>query len=216
MRHRVRRRPAHVSIVSIVWISMLWASSAWPFAHNFDVNEIFSNPDGTIQFVELLEKLGANNEHLFMSRALASDATTIVFPSNLPSSLTANKHVLIATAGFAALPGAPTPDYTLPDAFINVLADTIDFCSNSKCTVPLPFDSLSFASPLPTDGITSLGLGGATALNSPTNFAGDSGSVDASSAPNVPGLGEAGVALLIMSLMIVGGTLIRVSRFQRD
>jgi hypothetical protein len=194
---------------------MLWASSAWAFAHTYDVNEIFSNPDGTIQFVELVEADGLDGEDVFAGTTLVSDAAIFVFPISLPSPLTANTFVLIATAGFAALPGAPTPDYIFQDGFVDVTADTIKFCSSPACT-PGPFtffDSLSFVS-LPTDGSTSLGPGG-NALNSPTNFAGVTGSVDASPAAPVPGLSEVGVALLILSLMMIGGQIIRGTRFQR-
>ncbi len=220
MKHRVCRLPAYLSIV---FFSMLWASSAWAIAHTYDVYEIFSNSDGTIQFVELLENnqpFPANGQNVFLNAALVSDSTIFVFPNNLPSAFTARTNVLIATAGFAALPGAPAPDYIMPNGFVNVNGDTIQFCANPSCAGISFYDSLSFAS-LPTDGITSLNradvldpLIRVTAVNSPTNFAGESGSVDVS-APSVPGLSEAGVALLIMSLMIVGARIIRASKFQR-
>ncbi len=210
MKHLICRGPA---CLTIVCIATLWASSAWATFDTYDVNEIFSNSDGKIQFVELLENNNppANGQNRFTGKALKSDATTFVFLTNLISTATADTNVLIATAGFAALPGAPTPDYIIPDGFVAVGGDTIRYCSNPTCC--LPVDSLSFAS-LPTDGVTSLGLLGVTAVNSPTNFAGESGSVDVS-APSVPGLSEAGVALLIMSLMIVGARIIRASKFQR-
>ncbi|MCH8137768.1 MAG: hypothetical protein IH926_02240, partial [Proteobacteria bacterium] len=83
-----------------------------------------------------------------------------------------------ATADFAALPGAPAPDFIIPAGsvpFIGIGVDeTIKYCP--ACG----YDTFSFlAGALPTDGINSLSFDLSTSTNSPTNFAGDSGSVDA-------------------------------------
>jgi hypothetical protein len=173
--------------------------------HTYDLNEIFSNADGTIQFVELLEANGSNNQHVFTNRVIDAASGEFLFDSDLPNSSTANTHVLVATAAFAALAGAPTPDYILPDGFVDIDGDTVRFCNATGC--PTAWDTLAFAS-LPTDGVTSLGKSG-TGTNSPTNFLGDTGTVDASTSENVPLLPEYGIAILAVSMTLVGMWLAR-------
>ena len=76
----------------------------------WDLNEIFSNEDGTIQFVELFTEF--SNQNLISGQVVqASQAGSVndfVFPSNLAGD-TAGKHLLLATAGFRSLPGAVQP-----------------------------------------------------------------------------------------------------------
>ncbi|MEO8344345.1 MAG: hypothetical protein ABI607_01505 [Betaproteobacteria bacterium] len=138
--------------------------------HTFEVEELYSNADGSVQYVVLKEASGASGQNQFSGRALLSSqgatTNTLVFPSNLPNSNTANRHVLIATPGFAAL-GIVTPDYTIPAGFLFTNGGTVNFAG---------VDSISFAS-LPTDGTSALHRGGSIRANEPTNFAGVSGSV---------------------------------------
>jgi hypothetical protein len=147
------------------------ASHLWYF------NEIFSNPDRTIQFIELKECCGATAERGLSGKWIKSDANAVQFnfPGNL-SGNTANRHLLLATAGFAALPGAPTPDYIIPSGFFPLnTANTLRYWLYSD-----PGSTMSYASgAVPTDGVTSLSWGGATGVNSPTNYSGATGSVNA-------------------------------------
>lgn len=143
-------------------------------AHTWDVNEVFSNADGTIQFVELREANGTAGEVNLAGRPVTGLAfnRTFTIPSNVPPPST-NRHLLIATAAFAALPGAPTPDHILP-------AGSVPFFSTAGDTVRYqPYDTWVFGA-VPTDGIQSFNRIGGVALNSPTNYAGQTGSVDAS------------------------------------
>jgi hypothetical protein len=148
---------------------------AYGGAHTWDVNEVFSNADGTVQFVELREANGTPGEVNLAGRPVTSDAlgTTFVIPSNVAPPST-NKHLLLATAAFAALPGAPTPDHIIP-------AGSVPFFSISGDTVRYnPYDAFVFPA-VPTDGINSRNrTGTAVRPNSPTNYAGQTGSVDAS------------------------------------
>lgn len=163
-----------------VLFTLLFALAGAPVfagAHTWDVNEIFSNADGTIQFVELREANGTPGETGVSSQTLRSLTVThnidvIIDPP------TTNKFLLFATAGFAALPGAPTPDEIIPNNFLSVVQDTIFYG---------PYDSLAFGSgQLPTDGIMSFNDNAVIAVNSPTNYAGTTGSVDVSPAPQPP------------------------------
>jgi len=156
------------------------ATTALGGRHTWDVNEVFSNADGSIQFVELREANGTPGETGVGGQVVSSDVAGKMFtiPSNVVAPTT-NKHLLLATASFAALPGAPTPDHIIPPGslpFFSLSGDTVRYGA---------FDALSFGA-VPTDGVMSMNDGGIVAANSPTNYAGDTGSVDASGA-SVPG-----------------------------
>ena len=149
--------------------------------HLWRVKEIFSNADGTIQFIELATCCGSTGEIFVDSQVVSSNSHTFTFNGNLSGS-TLNKHILLATSGFAALPGAPTPDHIIADNFFSTTADTLSFSV---------YDTLVFsAGQLPTNGVSSLNKDPNdasdttfTASNSPTNFSDGTGSVNASSGP---------------------------------
>jgi len=159
------------------------------FGHLWEFTEVYSNADGTVQFIEMLSEVA--NENALSATFVRSDAnaTEFHFPSNVVGS-TVGRHLLIATAGFAAQPGAVTPDYVMPDSFFRVSGDTLAFWNEDQGgSAPyflpaLLWDTFAFGSaiPLPTDGVHSLAREHATALvgpavNSPTNFAGESGTL---------------------------------------
>jgi len=141
--------------------------------HTFRINEIYSNADGTIQFIELLESQGASFQNLFAGITLTSGSganrKTFVFPTNLPSSATAGKSVLIGTQGFAAL-GLVTPDYIIPNGFLSWPEGEVNFAD--VFTVHY--------TQLPVDGATSINQNGVRQTNSPMNFTGATASVPGS------------------------------------
>ncbi|MBK7472945.1 MAG: hypothetical protein IPI73_22305 [Betaproteobacteria bacterium] len=155
----------------------LWtACSAHASFHTFQINEIYSSPsDGAIQFIELRESQGAFGQNFFAGNTLTSGSgagqQTFVFPSNLPSSNTAGKFVLIGTQSFAAL-GVVAPDYIVPDGFLSQPAGAVNFAF---------VDSVNYTQ-LPGDGATSIDRNGVPQTNSPRNFAGATGSI-----PGAPG-----------------------------
>ncbi|MEZ6193897.1 MAG: PEP-CTERM sorting domain-containing protein [Phycisphaerales bacterium] len=142
--------------------------------HLWDITEVYSNADGSVQYIEM-ETIFNSQEFLINHTIQASDngsvINTFTFPSNSPSP-TAGHKLLLATPGFAALPGAVTPDFILPAApFFNPdsPATSINFVAA---------DIFSFtATDLPTDGVLSLNRNLTTGTNSPTNFAGQTGSL---------------------------------------
>ena len=138
--------------------------------HTFVINEIYSNADGTVQFVELREAAGAAGQNFFAGQELTSssggNAKTFSFPGNLPSSATSGKFVLIATQGFRDL-GIVTPDYVVPNNFLFQPAGTVNFAS---------VDFVSYTQ-LPGDGTTSINHDRVPQTNSPKNFAGQTGTV---------------------------------------
>ncbi len=179
-------------------------------SHTWDVWEIFSNADGTVQFIELREANGTAFETgLANHDIIANPAGTVYTMQNNVPPPTSNKSYLLATTAFAALPGAPTPDEIIPDNFIAMLTDNE--------IVYVPWDNATWtAGTLPTDGITSLNRTGpmpsalSPGTNSPTNYAGVTGTIDASgggtSLPGVPD-GNTGPPMLVEKLAPDGSSL---------
>ena len=146
------------------------------------ITEVYTNADGTIQFIELFtiyngQELTAG--HTIESIDDASNKNTFIFLTNTPAP-TAGHHLLLATAGFAGLVGAPLPDFELADGFLWDPIGTVNFVG-----------AVGFVSytNIPTDGVTSLHYpGGTSAPNSPTNYAGLEGHIEAIPIiPLVPG-----------------------------
>ena len=138
--------------------------------HLFAIDQIYSNADGTVQFVVLFEASTLNGENLLAGQSLFSShaGTTKVFtfPFNLPSSVTARKRVLIGTQAFAAL-GLVTPDYVIPNGFLDPTGGYINYAD---------VDTVVFSS-LPTDGVNAINRSGQIIPNVATNFSGQSASV---------------------------------------
>src|SRR5439155_10606362 len=91
--------------------------------------------------------------------------------TNLPGDTT-GRRMLIGTQGFAAL-GIVTPDYVVPNGFFSRTGGSLNWGESSDIWAygPLPSGNLS------------LNRDGTTAVNSPRNFAGATGSVGASTGP---------------------------------
>lgn len=147
----------------------LFAATAHGAFHLWTMTEIYSNADGSVQFVELTTAFP--NEHLIRDHALVSsrpggETRTYFFPRNL-SPDTQGKTMLIATEGFAAL-GVVAPDFVVPNGFFAPGGGILDFASVDIWQYPA----------LPT-GALSLDRSGATTVNSPRNFAGLTGTIPA-------------------------------------
>ncbi len=173
--------------------------------HTWDVSEIFSNADGTIQFIELREPNGGCCEDGVPGHKIASSKRTFIIPLPDLAQPTAFRRLLFGTVGFAQLPGAPLPDYIIPTNFFYLDGDAVTYT---------PYDTFDFSfTVVPTDGINSLGpgrFGSVIEINSPTNYAGDSGTVDAGtsiSPPPVPDGAEGTLPMTVENLDGVGTTL---------
>ena len=136
----------------------------------FQIEELYSNADGTVQYLVLHETAGSDGlQGLHLAALISNHSGTnkaYLFTNDLPSGQTANARVLVATQGFAAL-GIVVPDYVVPNQFFATDAATLTFAGT---------DQIAYAS-LPTDGINALARSGAPTPNVATNFAGASASV---------------------------------------
>jgi hypothetical protein len=169
-------------------LSLTVASSARAAFHLWQIQEVFTNASGSVQFIEMHDNgfgetstngytLSANSDGNIKTVTL----TALAHPT--PGSL------LFATSGFGALAGGVTPDFTF---------STTSFFNPNATNISISFsgsgDSISFTgASLPKNGINSLtdtNLYAAQNLvsgtNSPMNLLGNSGSVNLS-APSPTG-----------------------------
>ena len=192
-----------------VAIALLAAcASAHASFHTFQVNEIYSSPDGLVQFVELRESVGSPFENFLGGHRLRSVQGGIVrdyfFPNDLPAGSTANRYVLIATPGFAGVAGV-TPDYVVPAPFLFPGGGTLNYAD---------VDIVTYVA-LPADGRSSLDRNDNVAPATPTNFAGQVGNLAPPPPPpapatEVPALDGWTHAALVLMLLGLGGTLARL------
>jgi hypothetical protein len=171
-------------------VATLAAPAAWATFHTYQIDEIFSNADGSVQYIVLHEAFGSNGQNFLAGHTLTSTAAgatnTYTFDKNLGvtdtgygmmSTPTAFTRVLIATEGFAAL-GLVAPDYVVPNGFLPLANGTLNYGG---------VDQVSYTA-LPTDGVTAIKRTGATEPNLAINFAGSSASVAAAGPANYEGL----------------------------
>jgi hypothetical protein len=141
------------------------ATAAFASFHTFELDQVYSNADGTVQYVVLREAQGSNGQNAWSGRSLTSThagvTKSFAFPADLPAAATAGKRVLVGTQGLAAL-GFIAPDYVIPNGFLATDGATLNYAGA---------DTLTYAT-LPTDGVGALNRAGATVPNAATNFAG--------------------------------------------
>lgn len=150
--------------------------------HLWEISEVYSNADGSVQYIELTTTAASQNqvggEDIVVTTSLG--VTTFTFGTDTPSA-TANKHLLIANEGYTELSGVVPPDYVLDSAAGERFFDP------AAANVTVNFvdaDTVTFAGSLvPTNGSDSLhfttaGVASVDAA-SPTNFAGEVGTMSA-------------------------------------
>ena len=177
-------------------VALLAGTAANATFHLWQISEIYSNADGTIQFIELSTSFGGQQFLTGHTITASQGATThaFTFPSDLPSDTT-NKRFLVGTTGFAAL-GVVTPDYVVANNFLFIPNGGVDFAG---------VDIVNYAA-LPNDGTLSINHGGATATNSPTNFAGATGTIVPAAPPSAPGAPTIGSAVAGSAQAIISFT----------
>jgi hypothetical protein len=162
--------------------------------HLWYINEVYSNADGTVQFIEM--KAAASGQQFVRGHTIRSTSgsttNSYTFPNDLPGDSAEGmgdpsgyyggyggevlyKTFLIGTQGFAAL-NVVAPDFVVPNNFLFPSGGTLVFGEGA--------DTFTYGA-LPGDG-RSLDRNRALAQNSPLNFAGMGGTVSATNTPLAP------------------------------
>jgi len=148
----------------------LIVTPGWSASHLWELNELFSSPDGTIQYIELYNPIAANETSLATKWIKSNLNMSADFGFNLPPDSTTDKYLLIATSGFASLPGAPQPDVIIGSDFFETGGDEIHYWTYPN----FPWTMLTFGpGDLPTDDVHSMNRDLNSECATPTNFAGD-------------------------------------------
>lgn len=151
---------------------------------------------------------GSAGGEIFLSgQVLSSNGHAFTFPGNLTTA-TPNKHLLLATDGYAALPGVPARDYTIDPSFFAVTGDRLNFAV---------YDTWNIG-PVPTDGTNSLNKNEEDSTdtpfvqrNSPTNLHNDTGTIGAAGGPPAVPDGLGGTTPLLVASSNPDGSSLRVS-----
>jgi hypothetical protein len=169
------------SAAAFLAVSMMTSSTHAAF-HLWQIDQVYTNSSGTLQFIEMHDPTttGGQNfvggQQIQVSNVGGTQTNTFTIPSGastgnttnpLPGS-TANHELLFATAGVHAA-GGPAPDYIIPNNFLFAAGGAISFFGSNGGSYTA----------LPTDGTLSRTWNGGNAVNTPTNFAGQSGTVAA-------------------------------------
>jgi hypothetical protein len=175
------RKMAMCTRSKVLWLAcaglLLWPPErAQALFHLWTISEVYSSPDGSVQFVELSN--GSSLENQLAGHAITCTGPqgthSYNFTANLPSTATAGKRLLLGTTNLALVPGGIKPDYVFtndgPFLFLGAgVTNTSTWASS--------FDSVGYTN-LPSDGVASLVRSGTNlvfaATNSPQNFAGGS------------------------------------------
>jgi len=151
--------------------------------HLWTVTEVYSSPDGSVQFIKLAT--GTTGEYQLNTHVITCTGPlgthSYTFTADLPPSPgTAGHTFLIGTPSLASVPGGVTPDFVLtgPAPFLFLtpgITNTVGIQGSAS-----PSTQFAAYTNLPTDGLLSL-QGSASnlvpATNSPKNFANQSNSI---------------------------------------
>jgi hypothetical protein len=193
---------AMVTIVSAAWIG----SPAEAGAHTWDVNEAFQTADGRIWFVELREANGTPNEIGVGNKIVRSLAGQFTIASNVVSP-TSNRMLLFGNRAYrelAAAQGGTSPDQVVNGvSFLTLTGDTLIY---NPAAVPA-YDTWN-TGPIPSDGLLSRNRIGGDLPNTPTNYNGFVGAVDAARpSPSVVPDGAPFTPVLVSKIDVDGNDL---------
>ncbi len=158
-----------LSLPGSVLALALLASPAHAAFHFWNISEVYTNSSGTLQFIEFSTTFSSqqfvNNQQVNVTNLGNTQTNMFTVMGDLPGD-SANRRFLIGTAGIEATSGV-VPDYIIPDNFIFQAGGSINFFGANSG----PYTAL------PTDGMLSRTWTGGDAINTPTNFAGVTGTV---------------------------------------
>jgi hypothetical protein len=160
---------------ALLTVTTLTSSTQAAF-HLWQIDQIYTNSSGTLQFIELHAPATGQNfvpgQQIQVSNVGGTQTNTFTIPGTVPTNdlpgNTNGQELLFATAGVQAA-GGPAPDYIIPNNFLFAAGGAISFFGSNGGSYTA----------LPTDGTLSRTWNGGNAANSPTNYAGQSGTVAA-------------------------------------
>lgn len=169
----------HKILLASSFLCLLLVQPVAATVHFFHIEELYSTPSGTLQFIELdtdfdnqnLFKTGGNNSRLISKTAGNDVHATYFFPNDLPSAATEGHSVLVGTANVTVI-GDVTPDFIMPVNFLLLEGGILEFASD----VFGVFNTVTYPA-LPTGKNSYDAQQQTTGLNTPTNFAGVVGQV---------------------------------------
>lgn len=158
-----------LQIGAVLALSVLFARADF---HDWTITEIYSNADGSVQFIELTCPSSGENflrgERIWCTGPNRTNVFT--FPTDLTGN-TADAKLLLATPGFASQPGGIVPDYVIPANFLLPGSARLNYAN---------VDILNYTN-LPSNGVASMVRSGPrlvnAATNSPENVEGARGSI---------------------------------------
>lgn len=170
-------RSCLLAAAAMLALGVAFANDAMADFHTYKIDQVYSDAGGTVQFVVLHEALGEDGQQFWKGHAFTTQShtggalTNYVFAENISSSfVTSGTYALIASAGFAAL-GLVTPDYVLPNGFLDRAGGSINYGG---------VDLVTYGA-LPIDGVNGVDRNGAVVAAIARNFSGASAPVKATS-----------------------------------
>lgn len=168
---------------ALLAVTCLFATPARAGFHLWEISEVFSSADGSVQFVEMRAQTGG--QQFFQSFGGASSVlrstnslgtSTFTFATNLPGDTT-SRTCIIGTSNLASIPGGVTPNYIIPAGFVRRATG-----GGGAAVVFGPNPSFGMVvTNLPSDGVSALIRSASGALlvptNSPRNFQNQSNSI---------------------------------------
>ena len=126
------------------FLSMLWGAAACIAAEaappTFKIDSLYSNLDGSVQFIRLTETEGLNGQNRLKGLKLTSTRNGVTkeytFVNDIPTEYTAHVSIVVVAAPVRGLPflRAPgqwsccwDPYYELPERFLAVGGGSVDF-----------------------------------------------------------------------------------------
>jgi hypothetical protein len=161
-----------VGAAALLAATMVTPSTARAPFHLWQIDQVYTNSTGTLQFIELHCPTSGQNfvpgQQIQVTNGTQTNTFTIPSgSSDLPGN-TNGQELLFATAGVHAA-GGPVPDYIIPNNFLFAAGGTINFFGSN---------SGSYTA-LPTNGTLSRVWNGGNEVNTLTNYAGQSGTITA-------------------------------------
>src|SRR4029079_8797579 len=89
------------------FVVALWSQYALATFHEWKIDQVYSNADGSVQYVDFVLAAPSDDERFLFGRTLTAglNSHSLTFGSDLPSEPVAGQHFLVATPGFAAIAG---------------------------------------------------------------------------------------------------------------